>query len=217
MNAIFWAAVVCAYFLGNISPSTLIGRAHGIDIKKEGSGNAGTTNTLRVLGLKAAAVTLLVDVAKGAAAVFIGQLAVGHTCAMVCALAVFLGHIWPVLLKFQGGKGVASAFGAITALNWQLGLLCLAVVVAAVLITRKVSLGSIIVAAAFPFMTWHFERDFIYIGTLMACIMLFKHRTNMVRLIHGEESNISFRHKGGEAASPADGGNQNTESEGEKK
>ena len=191
----FFLVIVIAYFLGNISPSTLIGRARGIDIKKEGSGNAGTTNTLRVLGPKAALVTLIVDIGKGAAAVGLGLLLSTHVAAMFCALAAFLGHIWPVLFRLQGGKGVAVAFGAVTMLNWKLGLLALAVVVASVLITRKVSLGSVIVAFAFPFLCWKLEPDFVYIGTLMAVIVLIKHRSNIVRLIHGEEDNIHFGKK----------------------
>ncbi len=190
---IFFLVIIIAYFLGNISPATLIGRAHGIDIKKEGSGNAGTTNTLRVLGPKAALATLIIDIGKGAVAVGLGLLFSTHVAAMFCALAAFLGHIWPVLFRFRGGKGVAVAFGAVTMLNWKLGLLALAIVVASVLITRKVSMGSIIAAVTFPFLCWKLEPGFIYIGTLMALIVLFKHRSNIVRLIHHEEDSIHFR------------------------
>lgn len=190
---VFFLVIIIAYLLGNISPSTLIGRAHGIDIKKEGSGNAGTTNTLRVLGPKAALATLIIDIGKGAAAVGLGLLLSTHVAAMFCALAAFLGHIWPLIFRFEGGKGVAVAFGAVTMLNWKLGLLALAIVVASVLITRKVSMGSVIAAVTFPFLCWKLEPDFIYIGTLMALIILFKHRSNIVRLIHHEEDSIHFR------------------------
>lgn len=188
-------AIVIAYFLGNISPSTLIGRARGIDIKKEGSGNAGTTNALRVLGKKAAAVTLVIDIGKGFLAVEIGFLLAGSEAAMYCALAAFIGHIWPVLFRFKGGKGVAVAFGAILGVNWQLALLALAIVAAAVLITRMVSMGSVIVAITFPALAWFMEPDFFWIGCVMAVIMLYAHRSNIGRIIRGEENKLSFKKK----------------------
>ena len=195
MGAIDILFIILSYFLGNISPSTLLARAQGLDIKKEGSGNAGTTNTLRVLGKKAALITLIVDVGKGVVAVLVSNAVCGHETAMWCALAVFLGHVWPVLLKFQGGKGVATAAGAIFAINWQLGLIALVIVVASVLITRRMSFGSIVVGVLFPFICWFMQNDFFPIGLVMALIMLFKHRSNMVRLMKGEESKISFGKK----------------------
>ena len=187
--------IIVSYFLGNISPSTLLARAQGLDIKKEGSGNAGTTNTLRVLGKKAALITLIVDVGKGVLAVLLANAVCGHQTAMWCALAVFLGHVWPVLLKFQGGKGVATAAGAIFAINWKLGLILLIIVVAAVVITRLVSFGSIAAGVTFPFLCWFMQHEFFPIGLVMALIVLLKHRTNMVRLMNGEESKISFSKK----------------------
>lgn len=188
-------AIVIAYFLGNISPSTLIGRARGIDIKKEGSGNAGTTNALRVLGKKAAVITLVIDIGKGFLAVKLGFLLAGPVAAMYCALAAFIGHIWPVLFRFKGGKGVAVAFGAILGVNWQLALLALAIVIVAVLITRMVSMGSVIVAVTFPILAWFMEPDFFWIGCIMAVIMLYAHRSNIGRIIRGEENKLSFKKK----------------------
>lgn len=191
----FILAIVIAYFLGNISPSTLLGRAKGIDIKKEGSGNAGTTNALRVLGKKAALITLLVDIGKGFLAVEIGFLLCTPQAAMLCALVAFIGHIWPVLFRFKGGKGVAVAFGAILGVNWQMALVCLAVVILAVLLTRMVSMGSVIIAASFPVITWFMERDFFWIGCIMAVIMIYAHRSNIRRIINGEENKLSFSSK----------------------
>lgn len=201
----FILSIVIAYFLGNISPSTLIARAMGHDIKKEGSGNAGTTNTLRVLGPKAALATLVIDISKGVVAVLIGQALAGHPAAMACVLAALIGHIWPVMLKFRGGKGVAVSFGALLGLNWQIALTALVIVVVAVLITRKVSMGSVIVAITFPFVCWFLEPDFLVYGIIMAVLVLFAHRSNIVRLIHGEEDKISFhRYKEYEKNSPDD-------------
>lgn len=187
------AAVIIAYFLGNISPSILLGRAMGIDIKKEGSGNAGTTNALRVMGKKAGAITLIIDILKGVIAVNLGMLLAGQDAAYFCALAAFLGHIWPVCFHFKGGKGVAVAFGALLAVNWVLALTALGVVIVVVLVSRMVSLGSILAALSFPVACYFMERDFLYIGIVMAAILLWAHRGNIKRLIHGEENKISFK------------------------
>ncbi len=191
----FILVIVVAYFLGNISPSTLIGRAMGVDIKKEGSGNAGTTNALRVLGKKAAVITLIVDIGKGVVAVLLGNALAGPEAAMYCALAAFIGHIWPVMFKFKGGKGVAVAFGTIVAINWQLGLLCLGVVALVVLLTKMVSAGSVTVAIVFPVLAYFMEPDFLYVGIIMAALLLYAHRGNIKRLIKGEENKLSFKKK----------------------
>lgn len=114
-------AILAAYLIGNISPAIILGKLSGVDIKKEGSGNAGTTNVLRVLGKKAAFITLVIDIAKGFLAVRLGML-FGYETGAVCAVAVFCGHIWPCFYRFKGGKGVATAFGALLAINWMLGL-----------------------------------------------------------------------------------------------
>lgn len=191
----FWfvLVIIIAYFLGNISPSILLGRARGVDIKKEGSGNAGTTNALRVLGKKAAVITLIIDIGKGFAAVQIGYLLSGAQAAMFCALAAFIGHIWPLLFRFKGGKGVAVAFGTILAINWQLALIALGIVALTVLITRMVSMGSVIAAVSFPIISYFLEKDFFWFGIVMALIMLYAHRSNIRRIINGEEHKLSFK------------------------
>lgn len=191
----FWfvLVIIIAYFLGNISPSILLGRARGVDIKKEGSGNAGTTNALRVLGKKAAVITLIIDIGKGFAAVQIGYLLSGAQAAMFCALAAFIGHIWPLLFRFKGGKGVAVAFGTILAINWQLALIALGIVALTVLITRMVSMGSVIAAVSFPIISYFLEKDFFWFGIVMALIMLYAHRSNIKRIINGEEHKLSFK------------------------
>lgn len=191
----FVLAIVIAYFLGNISPSILIGRSMGVDIKKEGSGNAGTTNALRVLGKKAAVVTLVIDIGKGVVAVALGNLIAGPVAAMYCALAAFAGHVWPVMFHFKGGKGVAVAFGAIVTMNWQLGLLCLAIVAVIVLLTRMVSAGSVSAALVFPVLAYFMEPDFLYVGIAMAALLIYKHKGNIQRLLKGEENKLSFRKK----------------------
>ena len=191
----FVILLLIAYMLGNISPSTILAKAKGIDIKKAGSGNAGTTNALRVLGAKAAVITLVIDIGKGFLAVFIAGRFLDPMQVSFCALAVFLGHVWPLLLKFKGGKGVATAFGALLALNWQLALICLGIVVLVVLVTRMVSLGSITAALAFPFLAYFMEKEFLPAGICMALILIFKHRANIARILSGNESKLSFKKK----------------------
>lgn len=188
-------SVVIAYFIGNISPSILMAKAKGIDIRSEGSGNAGTTNALRVMGKKAGAVTLIIDVLKGTCAVLLGSLMAGHLGAMVCVVAVMCGHVWPVFFGFKGGKGVATAFGALMGLNPLLGLSTLAVVVIAVLISKRMSVGSILGAIAFPFLSLYFETDFVYLGIILAIIVIVKHRANIVRLFKGQEPVMSIFEK----------------------
>ncbi len=191
----FWfvAVIVIAYFLGNISPSTLLGRARGVDIKKEGSGNAGTTNALRVLGKKAALITLVIDSGKGFLAVELGFVLSTPLAGMCCALSAFLGHIWPVLFRFKGGKGVAVAFGAILGVNWQMALIMLGIVALTVLISRMVSVGSIVAGVSFPFICYGMERDFFWFGLIMAILLLYAHRSNIKRVFRGEENKLSFK------------------------
>ena len=188
----FYVCIIIAYLLGSLSMSILLGRKAGVDIKKEGSGNAGTTNTLRVLGKKAAAAVLVCDIAKGVIAVLLGSLC-GELCSYICALAVFAGHIWPVYFGFKGGKGVATAFGAAIAVNWKLALLCLAVVVLITLITKRMSAGSICGAIALPVLSVFLEKHFWPFAAAIAVIIIVKHGGNINRLIKGEEPPLSFK------------------------
>ena len=186
-------SIIIAYLLGNISPSIILGKLHGIDIKKEGSGNAGTTNALRVLGKKAALITLIIDIGKGVLAVVIGKLIGGEAVGYLCALAVFCGHIWPCFYRFKGGKGVATAFGAILAVNWILGLSALGILAVGVALSQRMSVGSLLGSVTFPLICWLLQPDFIHIGCIMAVIVLIKHRANIGRLFRGEEPKMNFK------------------------
>ncbi len=178
---------VIAYFIGNISPSTIMAKRQGLDIKKEGSGNAGTTNALRVMGKKAGAITCIVDILKGVIAVLIGLLVCSNVGAYFCALCVFLGHVWPLVYKFKGGKGVATAFGAVLGVNPLLAAVALAITAVVVFTSKKMSLGSLVGAVAFPILAIFMEPGFVVFAAVMAIIIIIKHRANIVRLIHGEE------------------------------
>lgn len=196
LSAPIWlaaAAIVIGYFLGDISPAILIGRLKGVDIRSKGSGNAGTTNVLRVLGKKAAAATLIIDILKGVAAVLIGRWAGSETLAVICGLAAFCGHIWPVFFHFRGGKGIATGFGVLLTLSPIMGLICLAVAAVGMLVSKRVSVGSLLAAAALLPVAWFCDpKDFFWF-CLMAVIVYIKHRANIVRLLHGQEPKVSFK------------------------
>lgn len=188
-------SIVISYFIGNISPAIMLGYICGVDIRSEGSGNPGTTNVLRVLGKKAAVLTLIIDILKGTIPVVFAGLIFNHEVAMYAVAGVFCGHLWPVFFKFKGGKGVATAFGAISGLNPVLGFTALGIVIAGTVISKRMSVGSILGAAAFPPVCFWLEADFIYIGAFLAILVLFKHRGNIKRLLAGEEPRLSFSKK----------------------
>ncbi len=190
----FYVFIVIAYLLGSISPSIIQGRLAGVDIKKEGSGNAGTTNTLRVLGKKAALITLIVDIGKAVLAVFLGSTQ-GDLCSYICAVAVFAGHIWPVYFGFKGGKGVATAFGAILMVNWKLALIALAIAAVLTVVTKRMSVGSIFAALSMAVLSVFMEKGFWPYAALIAVIIIIKHRGNIRRLLKGEEPPVSFKKK----------------------
>lgn len=183
--------MACSYFIGCISPATIVAKASGIDIRKEGSGNPGTTNVLRTLGKKAAAVTLIIDILKGAVPVLIGAFA-GPVFAFGCGTMAMIGHVWPFQFKFKGGKGVATGIGVILAVNPLLGLMLLIIFVIVVAITRYVSLGSCIAAFVMPALAIVLVPDFFWFAVIIAAIIIIKHRANLARIVRGEESKLSF-------------------------
>ena len=196
---------VIAYLLGSVSFSVIFGKKFaGIDVREQGSKNAGATNTLRTAGKKAALLTLICDVAKGVIAVLIARLISGDVnqaiACQIAAFAVVLGHTFPIFFEFRGGKGVATSIGVLLMLNWQIGLICLVYGILMIVLTRMVSLGSITAAILFPVLTifirGHYIAEgfnYIIFGVIMACFVLFNHRTNIKRLNEGTENRISFK------------------------
>ncbi len=193
------AAVVISYLLGNLSPATVMGKIYGVDIRKAGSGNPGTTNTFREIGPAAAGVTLLIDILKGCAAVLIGRYFLGGGIyEYICGTAVFLGHIWPVFYKFKGGKGIATGFGVILVLNWKAGLILFLIAAAGALISKRMSVGSIAAAVAVPVAFGIASGGNKYIilwGLAMCAMILWRHRSNIQRLMRGEEPPIGLFEK----------------------
>ena len=187
-----------AYFLGNFATSYIVSmRAAHIDIRKHGSGNAGATNVLRVLGAKAAALTFLGDTLKGVAAVLIGRYIAGSNGAILAGLFVVIGHNWPVTLGFKGGKGVATTIGAMLAINPLLVLVVFTMGAVVLITTKYVSLASITGMVIFPITMILFRQstEYIIFSFILALLGIFKHRKNIVRLIKGTESKIGKKTK----------------------
>lgn len=184
-------SLLISYLIGSISPSMIISKYKGIDIKNSGSGNAGTTNVLRLMGIKAAAITLGIDIIKGMFAVKVGMGLVDFNTAALCSIAVVLGHIFPIFYKFKGGKGVATAFGAVLMINWPSALAALILVILTVGISKKMSLGSLVGAISYPLLIlFYFPRFFIF-GSILALTLVLTHISNIKRLIKKEEKAIS--------------------------
>jgi glycerol-3-phosphate acyltransferase PlsY len=200
-----FAIPVAAYLLGSIPFGVILARLFGgTDVRKAGSGNIGATNVARVVGPLAGILTLILDAAKGAAAVLLAERFSNEsaTWMTIAALAALVGHCFPVWLKFKGGKGVATAAGIFGALC---PLACLAAVILFVLVVifwRYVSLGSISAAAAMPLLIYflwaphHAPPLVITIGTLaVAVLVIYKHDGNLQRLVEGVEPKFSFSKK----------------------
>ena len=193
---------IIAYLLGSISFSVIFSKKlAGFDVREKGSGNAGTTNVLRTVGKKAAALTLLCDCLKGVFAVLVafiaGKIVKDTDSSLLVQLAgifVVLGHTFPVFFKFKGGKGVATSLGVLLITNWQIGLICLVFA-----LTRFVSLGSIAAAILFPVLTVFINENYLVPGNyvifaiIMAILVVFNHRSNVKRLLEGKENKLSFK------------------------
>ncbi len=203
---------IIAYLIGSINFSILISKKKaGYDIRQKGSGNAGTTNMLRNLGKKYAAITLICDVLKGVVAIGIAIIVgniLGDTnkalLVQIAGVAVVIGHTFPIFFGFKGGKGVATSLGILLMTNWQLGLICLVFALVLMALTRVVSMGSIAAAILYPVLTLfvgggHYIVEssglgsgyFIY-SVILAVIVIFNHRENIKRILSGTENKISF-------------------------
>ncbi len=188
------AAAFAGYLLGAVPWGVVLTRAAGYgDIRRIGSGNIGATNVLRT-GSKALALsTLLLDLAKGAAAVGVGAL-LGRQAALAAAAAVVCGHMFPVWLGFRGGKGVATGFGVLLALAWPVALLAAFLWLVTALLFHYSSLAALVAALASAILAMLFAADrasaLVIVG--IALLVMLRHHANIRRLIAGNESRISF-------------------------
>lgn len=202
-----------AYAIGSVNFSVIISKKMaGFDVREKGSGNAGSTNVLRTVGKKAAAITLVCDILKGVVAILvalvIGLFAKESSKAIlveVAALAVVLGHTFPIFFGFRGGKGVATSLGIILLINWKIGLICLVFALTLMALTRMVSLGSISASVLFAVLTMFItdsyvagiEHDFSFVvfGILLAAFVIFNHRSNLKRILNGTENKLGSKKK----------------------
>ncbi len=206
--------ILFAYLVGSFPTSIVVGRmTQRIDIREHGSKNAGGTNAFRVLGWKAGLFVAVVDILKGVlATLLIAKIRVDplmldyELVQIIAGTFAVIGHIWTVLAKFQGGKGVATGAGLIIALFPWASLICFIIFAALVLTTRYVSLGSIIATSSLPFVLLTFDRMFgkfvstslLTFSILISCLIIFTHRSNIRRLLNGTENRfekLQFRKK----------------------
>ena len=191
---------ILAYLLGSIPTSVWVGKIfHGIDVREHGSGNAGATNVIRVLGWKTGIPVMIVDVGKGWLAAYLPvmlHLAEPGSAQLIniqvlTGVTSIIGHIYPVLAGFRGGKGVACTVGVLISLHPVLSLLCLVIFLTVLLITGYVSVASMTMGIAFPILLFTlFDTPSLYFkifSVLMAVSIFFTHRKNIKRLLKGEE------------------------------
>lgn len=202
-----------AYCIGSINFSVILSKKMaGFDVREKGSGNAGSTNMLRSVGKKAAALTLICDILKGVVSIGVAMI-LGNVIpnmnrellVQIAGLAVVIGHTFPVFFQFKGGKGVATSLGVLLMSNWQIGLICLVFALVIMILTKMVSLGSCGAAVLFPVLTLFINQHytvltngktgsvyFIY-SILLAIIVLYNHRSNIQRILNGTENKLSFK------------------------
>ena len=201
LNLVF---VVAAYLLGSISFAVVTSRAFGIaDPRTYGSGNPGATNVLRSGKKAAAALTLLGDAAKGWVAValaihFATPDPQGLQLVALVSLAVFLGHVFPIFLKFKGGKGVATALGVLLALSGWLGLAALATWLVVALVFRLSSLAALTAAIGAPVyaMLLGLQQEWVLACAIMSMLLIWRHKSNIQNLLAGKESRIGSKNSG---------------------
>lgn len=216
MTGICWliAAALLSYAVGSINFAIIISWIlTKRDIRKYGSGNAGSTNVVRTVGLIPGLITFVLDFGKGALAGYLGRLAVSEapelrlsaaTAALLCGTVCLLGHVFPIFFRFRGGKGVATSAGVLLAFSWQTLLIALAGFLCLFLPTRIISLGSLVATASVPITAIFFGKAGsapdrvaqIVLGLIICVTVFLRHRENIKRLLKGEEKPIKPKQKG---------------------
>lgn len=192
MSAIALGMIIFAYLCGSISSAILVCKLAGLpDPRTHGSGNPGATNVLRIGGKVPAVAVLIFDILKGMAPVWLAYLLqVPPIYLGLTAIAACLGHIYPVFFRFRGGKGVATAFGAIAPIGWDLTGLMTGTWLLTVLLSGYSSLGAIVSALIAPFYVWWFKPQFTFPVSMLSCLILLRHHDNIQRLWRGQENKI---------------------------
>ena len=204
LSVIFTAVI--AYLLGNLNGAVIISHlvAHE-DVRTKGSGNAGLTNFTRNYGASASVFVILIDVGKAAAACLVGGLLLGRFGHYIDGVAlgglfVIVGHDFPVLLGFKGGKGILSGVTVALMLDWRIGLFVFGIFLVAYLLTKYVSLGSVLSSGSFGFLyAWVHRGEKLFpilVGFFLSALIVWMHRSNIVRLVKGEERKTNLFGKG---------------------
>lgn len=193
-------ALLCmfvAYLLGSISSAILICRMTGLsDPRENGSGNPGATNVLRIGGRWAALAVFLFDVLKGTIPVWVSyRLGLTQFELGMVALGACLGHIFPIFFKFKGGKGVATAFGAIAPIAWGVAGTTLGTWILVFIVSGYSSLSAVVAALLTPLYVWYFRPEFTFPVALVCCLLVYRHHGNIQRLWRGQEDRILWRKK----------------------
>ncbi len=190
---------ILSYLLGSIPAGFLVGSSAGVDVRSAGSGNIGATNVARALGWKKGLVTLFADVAKGFLPVLAAHLMdLGDAAAASAGLAAFAGHLYPVFLRFKGGKGVATAAGVyLAAMPWGL-LAVLGVFVLVMLAGRRVSLASMLAGVLAPVVAWalSYPQEVAWMSLIIGILVVLRHWENIRRLLVGEEPRFELHRRG---------------------
>jgi len=187
--------VIISYLIGSFSSAYVLGKLiKKADIRTYGSGNAGATNALRVFGKRIGAMVFILDVLKGILAAYIGGKLIGYDGRLLGGFFAVVGHMWPIFLKFKGGKGIATSFGMLLSIHWPTAIITLIGFIIVLLVSKYVSLASIFSCVAAPIVialvTEPFDRKFFIATLIIAIISIIKHRSNIVRLLNGQEYKI---------------------------
>jgi len=185
-------AVVISYLVGSIPIGVLVARAKGINIMELGSGNIGTTNVWRNLGPAYGLLVMVLDMAKGVTAVLVGRHFGGIETELLAALGAMCGHSWSVFLRFKGGKIVATSAGVILAISPAVTLIAAVVLLTTLAISRYVSLSSMLAALSLPITMTVLRMDKLYIffSIIVASFVIYKHRSNIQRILSGTEYKV---------------------------
>jgi len=190
----YLAIAAAGYLLGSIPFGLILTELAGLgDVRKIGSGNIGATNVLRTGNKPLAAATLLLDGGKGAVAVLVARYLFGPDAAIVAGGAALLGHMFPVWLRFRGGKGVATGLGTLLAIAWPVGLIACGVWLLTAAIFRYSSLAALLALAASPVVAWFLaDRRIAGLALFLAVLVWLRHHENIGRLLKGQEAKIRF-------------------------
>ena len=188
-----FALLIAAYLLGSVCSAIIVCKLWGLpDPRSQGSSNPGATNVMRIGGKKPALITLAGDMAKGVPLVLLAQhLQLRPDLISAIGLAAFMGHLYPVFFKFEGGKGVATALGVLVALYWPLGLAVIGVWIAVFALFRISSLSSITAFALAPIIAWYLVPNYMLGIVGMSILLIARHKTNIKALLKGEERKFS--------------------------